>query len=103
MKVMRFERSLRRGYRALEPVFAQRSTQYGDTLEECQWLTLRNIASLMGIKLTKRQARLLALAAHVDNKYWRQLGPFRRDTLLDLLAYNAALLGELESVNKSKS
>lgn len=91
----RFTRALNQGFKVLRPVFEERSRQYGDTMEECRWLTMLSSAQAMGIKLEKWQARILFIAGQDDMKYWRQLGGFKFDSLLDRLAYCGALIGEL--------
>lgn len=92
----RFTRALNQGFAVLRPVFEERSRQYGDTMEECRWLTMLSAAEAIGIKLEPWQARILFLAGQDDMKYWRQLGGFKFDSLLDRLAYCGALIGELD-------
>lgn len=92
----RFTRALNQGFKVLRPVFEERSRQYGDTMEECRWLTMLSAADAIGIKLEPWQARILFLAGQDDMKYWRQLGGFKFDSLLDRLAYCGALIGELD-------
>lgn len=92
----RFTRALNQGMAVLRPVFEERSRQYGDTMEECRWLTMLSSAEAMGLKLEPWQARILFLAGQDDMKYWRQLGGFKFDSLLDRLAYCGALVGELD-------
>lgn len=91
----RFTRALNRGLGILRPVFEQRSIQYGDTMEECRWLTMKSVAIAMGIDINNDEARILFLAGQDDMKYWRQLGGFKADNLIDRMAYDAALVGEL--------
>jgi hypothetical protein len=93
----RFTRALNQGMAVLRPVFEERSRQYGDTMEECRWLTMLSAAQAMGLKLEPWQARILFLAGQDDMKYWRQLGGFRADSILDRLAYCGALIGELDT------
>ena len=91
----RFTRALNRGLGILRPVFEQRSIEYGDTMEECRWLTMKSVAIAMGIDINNDEARILFLAGQDDMKYWRQLGGFNADNLIDRMAYDAALVGEL--------
>ena len=93
----RFTRALNRGLSILRPVFQERSAQYGDTMAECRWLTMKSVALAMGIELKDDEARILFLAGQGDVKYWRQLGEFKADNLIDGLAYGAALIGELDA------
>lgn len=93
----RFTRALNRGLSILRPVFQERSAQYGDTMAECRWLTMKSVALAMGIELNDNEARILFLAGQGDVKYWRQLGEFKADNLIDGLAYGAALIGELDT------
>lgn len=91
----RFTRALNRGLGILRPVFQERSIQYGDTMEECRWLTMKSVALAVGIDINDDEARILFLAGQDDMKYWRQLGGFKADNLIDRMAYDAALVGEL--------
>lgn len=93
----RFNRMADAGMDDIKAIYTQRGGEYADTMEETQWLMLLAVAKRMGIELTNDQARALAIAGLCDIKYWRNLGGFKRDNLLDGGAYNAYLLGELKS------
>ena len=83
------------GLAEIRAIYAERGDQYADTMEDTRWLTMLAVAKAMGITLTNDQARCLAIAGLCDIKYWRALGGFKRDNLVDGGAYNAYLLGEL--------
>lgn len=92
----RFERSVEIGFRAVRDVVCDRGGQYGDTLQQSQWLTLKSaVLELTGQNIDNDQACIIGLAALNDVKYWRQLGRFKLDSLIDQTAYSAALLGEI--------
>lgn len=91
----RFTRSADAGIDEIRGTYAERGDQYGDTLEHCEFLALRAAASkFVGIKLSKDQTRILAMAALVDVKHERFRGGWKRDHLVDGGAYGAVLLGE---------
>lgn len=97
MKQHRYEQSFRMGVQKVGEVVDERGGQYRDTLEEAQWLTLIGILEhLTGVRISNDSARVVALAALADIKYWRQLGPFKLDTLIDRVAHEATLTGELD-------
>ena len=92
---MRFARMANIGLDEIKKTYAQRGSEYADTMEKTQWLTLINVLSSYGIKITNEQARAVAIASLVDIKYWRGLGGLKMDNLIDGGAYNAYLIGEL--------
>lgn len=96
----RFEQSFEIGTQAVRGVVGERGEQYRDTLENAQWLTLIGaLEEISGIRISNDSARLVAMAAMVDVKYWRQLGPWKHDTLVDRVAYEGVLLGEMERLD----
>lgn len=97
----RFTRSADAGIDEIRGIYAERGEQYGDTLEHCEFLTLRAAcAEFVGFNLTKDQARILAQAALVDTKHERFRGGWKRDNLVDKLAYGSVLLGETGPLEK---
>jgi hypothetical protein len=55
----------------------------------------------MTLYISKEEARRLAAAAFVDMKYWRMMGPYKEDTLVDLINYSANLAGEMQCLHKN--
>lgn len=97
--VGRFERSADAGHEQVRAVYHQRGGEYSDTLETNDWLAFRALAKkLLGVEVSKDQARLLSLASLVDVKYERLAGGWKDDSLTDGLAYGSALLGELKAL-----
>lgn len=95
----RFERSADAGHEQVRAVYHQRGGEYSDTLETNDWLAFRALAKkLLGVEVSKDQARLLSLASLVDVKYERLAGGWKDDSLTDGLAYGSALLGELKAL-----
>lgn len=71
-----------------------RGAQYGDTMRECEFLTVQAVAGeLLDPTLCDEQDYRLAcfLAGMVDMKLERMRGGYRDDNLVDLIAYAAAL------------
>ena len=94
---MRFARMANYGQEQVKNTYAQRGSEYADTMEETQWLTLISVAKHYGITITNDQARAIAIASLCDIKYWRSLGGLKLDNLIDGGAYNAYLIGELNA------
>lgn len=82
--------------------FVQRGTEYGDTWRNAQWLNVKAAARLAGLELDTKTARLIAAASLADVKYQRMEGPYKRDTVIDRIAYDANLAAEVEAYLKSK-
>jgi hypothetical protein len=91
----RFSKMADAGIAEIKATYAERGEQYADTMQNTQWVTLISVAKAMGITITNDQAKAIAIAGLCDIKYWRSLGGFKRDNLIDGGAYNAYLLGEL--------
>ena len=99
----RFSRSADAGIDAIRETYAQRGGEYGDTMEVNEFLTLRAVAKrFLGLNISKRAARILALSGMVDIKHARMLGGYKEDNLIDGGAYNAVLLGELREFEKTE-
>jgi len=93
---MRFARMANSGVEQIKDTYDTRGSQYADTMEHTQWLQLISVAERYGIKITNDQARAIAIAGLVDIKYWRSLGGFKKDNLIDGASYTAYLIGELD-------
>lgn len=75
--------------------FNQRGGEYGDTWRDAQWLNMKAVAALAGLKLDTATARVLAAAALSDVKYQRMQGGYKDDTIIDRIAYDANLAQEI--------
>jgi len=103
MSQARFTRMADAGVAVVRGTYAERGDQYGDTMESCEWLTLRAVAKeVLGISLSKDTCRLLAVAGLVDVKHERQVGGFKLDHLVDGAAYTQLLIGEMEEWRQRK-
>jgi hypothetical protein len=77
--------------------FSQRGGEYGDTWRDCQWLNMKAVAFIAGLKIDTAQCRLLAAAALSDVKYQRMQGGYKADTVIDRIAYDANLAAEVDN------
>jgi hypothetical protein len=75
--------------------FVGRGTEYGDTWRECRFLKMRAVARALGCKIDDEHFRALATAAFCDMKYWRNLGGYKDDSLLDEMNYDGFLAEEM--------
>ncbi len=95
----RFERSADAGHEQVRAVYHQRGGEYSDTLETNDWHVFRSLAKrLAGVDISKEHARVLGLAALVDTKHERFSGGWKADSLIDGIAYELALAGELKQL-----
>lgn len=75
-----------------ESVYAGRGTEYGDTLRESRFLKLKACAAELGYKIENTDHLLiLAIASLCDVKYWRNLGGYKDDNLIDGINYDKVL------------
>jgi hypothetical protein len=77
-------------------IAGERGDDYGDTLTNCQWLAMNSIAKKLGLDISRRDLRRLAMAALVDIKYQRFEGGYKEDHIDDGINYQACL-AELEN------
>jgi hypothetical protein len=82
-------------------IFAGRGTEYGDTWRECRFLKMAAVARELGLAIPAHYLRALATAAFADMKYWRFLGGFKDDSLVDGINYDAFLAEEMRRVTES--
>jgi hypothetical protein len=71
----------------------QRAGEYEDSWATANQVTpfLDNMLKTFNVTLTKEQKRLVLLASMCDVKVSRLVGPFKTDTVVDLINYSAAL------------
>lgn len=79
--------------------YTQRGTEYADSWRTCQWITLQSVARKLGIPLSQEHCRAIALASLVDCKRERMAGGYKEDSLIDGIAYEAALIGEMKGLS----
>jgi hypothetical protein len=59
---------------------------------------MQAVSRLLGLNLTNEQCRLLATAGFCDMKYWRNLGGYKDDSIVDGIAYDAFLAEEIRKL-----
>jgi hypothetical protein len=83
-------------------IFAGRGTEYGDTWRDCQFLKMKAVAKSLGIEIDDSHYRALATAAFSDMKYWRLLGGYKDDSIIDGINYDAFLAEEMRLLTTKK-
>ncbi len=78
--------------------YTTREGEYGDSfhLDNQAPGFLRTTLARFGVTVTPEQLRLIQLASLIDTKMQRMIGPFKEDTLVDLIAY-VAVYNELRA------
>lgn len=93
-----FERLADSTIQEVTATYAQRGAQYGDSWAGSQWNTVGALCNQFQVQIPGHLLRAFALAFLVDVKYNRHKGGFKRDTLIDSIAYQAALAQEVEDL-----
>lgn len=75
--------------------YAGRGLEYGDTWRQCRFLKMEAVARQLGCAINPQHFRALATAAFADMKYWRFLGGFKDDSLIDGINYDSFLAEEM--------
>ena len=75
--------------------FAGRGVEYGDTWREARFLIMQAVARQLDCVIKPEHFRALATAAFCDMKYWRFLGGYKDDSLVDGINYQAFLAEEM--------
>jgi hypothetical protein len=75
--------------------YAGRGTEYGDTWRECQFIKMKAVARALGIDIKPEHLRAIATAAFCDMKYWRLIGGYLDDSIVDGINYDAFLAEEM--------
>lgn len=78
--------------------YVGRGSEYGDTWRECRFLKMAAVARALGYEIKPEHFRALATAAFCDMKYWRFLGGYKDDSLLDGINYDAFLAEEVKQL-----
>lgn len=76
-----------------------RGAQYGDTMRQCQFLTVQAVDEALTYKDDDWRLAIF-LAGMVDMKLERMRGGYRDDNLIDLIAYSAALAELMRKLGK---
>lgn len=79
--------------------YAGRGTEYGDTWRDCKFLKMEAVAKHLGLQIDPKFFRALATAAFCDMKYWRFLGSYKDDNLIDGINYDAFLAEEVRALD----
>lgn len=88
--------------RAIE-TFAGRGIEYGDTWGECTFNTMKSVARKLGCQINPEHFRALATAAFIDMKYWRHLGGYKDDSMVDGINYSAFLAEEMRQLETKET
>jgi hypothetical protein len=83
--------------RAIE-TYAGRGMEYGDTWRENQFITMKAVARELGLEIPPEFFRALATAGFVDFKYWRGLGGYKDDNIVDSMNYQGFLAQEMKEL-----
>jgi hypothetical protein len=94
-----FERCADATLTEVRATYAQRGEEYSDTWaldNRSSAFTAHTLRELAGIEMTPEELRLVICAALIDVKESRLIGPYKRDTLVDSIAYRS-LYAELRA------
>ena len=78
--------------------FVGRGDEYGDTWRLCQFIKMKAVARELKLNIPDSCFRALATAAFADMKYWRLLGSYKEDSLIDGINYDAFLAEEMRQL-----
>jgi hypothetical protein len=81
--------------------FGTRGAEYGDTWGQAKFVIMEAVARTLGIEIKPEHYRALATAAFVDMKYWRSLGSYKDDSLVDGVAYASFLAEEMRQLSET--
>jgi hypothetical protein len=84
-------------------IYQGRGMEYGDTWRECNFIKMKAVARELGIEVHDRCFRALATAAFLDMKYWRNLGGYKDDSLIDEINYDGFLAEEMKQLMSNKN
>lgn len=94
---MRFERTAELGHKKVRATYSQRGQEYGDTVQLNNWLILKGVMRELGFpEPSDQECRFIFGSAMLDVKYWRNLGGYKEDSIVDGNAYSSHFLGEIE-------
>lgn len=96
--VQTFDNHALKTLQRVQATFTQRSSEYGDTWGNCQFLTMKAVAREFGVEVPPWLYRALATAAFVDMKHQRMEGGYKDDSLIDGIAYSCFLAQEMQEL-----
>lgn len=79
-------------------IFTERGNEYSDSWRYCRFSTMKSLIRKFGLNIPEDYLRMLALAAMVDQKYSRQEGGYKDDSMLDGINYQLALAEEVRDL-----
>lgn len=97
-----FETRALESFDRAKSTFVGRGDEYGDTWRECRFLKMRAVARELGLNIPDKCLRALAAAAFCDMKYWRLLGGYKDDSIIDGINYDAFLAAEMRQLKDDK-
>jgi hypothetical protein len=95
MKTPLFEEYTLATMERAKSTFCGRGVEYGDTWAECRFLKMAAVAKELGLNIPTEHFRALATAAFCDMKYWRNLGGYKDDSIIDGMNYDGFLAEEM--------
>jgi hypothetical protein len=100
-----FERTADATLDQVRSIYAQRGGEYGDSwsLENSRPVFTEHTLRSFGVTLDREQLRLVVMAALVDVKDSRMIGPWKLDSVVDGVAYRAAYATMREEYEARKS
>ena len=75
--------------------FVGRGAEYGNTWKDCNFLKMKAVARALNLTIPDEAFRALATAGFLDMKYWRNLGGFKDDSLIDEMNYDGFLAEDM--------
>lgn len=84
-------------------IYADRGTSYSDTWRTCRFTNMKAVAKQLGLTIDERFFRALCAAGFVDMKQERMSGGWKEDNMIDGIAYEALLIGEMDSLDRSEA
>ncbi len=99
----KFESSALANFERAKSTFVGRGNEYGDTWRDCNFLKMKAVARALGHEIKPEHLRALATAAFSDMKYWRNLGGYRDDDLIDGINYDTSLAEEMRALLASQA
>lgn len=101
MKQPLFEQNANATIARVTSIFGTRGQEYGDTWGEARFVVMQAVARTLGCEIAPEHYRALATAAFVDMKYWRSLGSYKDDSMVDGVAYQSFLAEEMRKLSET--
>ncbi len=83
-------------------IYETRGDQYSDDWRDRRMVTLQAVSKELGIVICPLHEKAIAAAVMCDIKYWRGLGGYKDDHLIDGINYQAYLAQEMRAITEFK-